>query len=94
MDLTYDFLTALNSTSAQPTPQCSPVLKRKFEPKGTITNSNGVKNDIFSSVFKIEDIKIILNSNHFDIYEDYNKIYFKTKTISFECNKNLFLNSN
>jgi hypothetical protein len=94
MDLTYDFLTALHSTLAQPTPQCSPVLKRKFEPKGTITNSDGVKHNIFSSVFKIEDIKIILNTNHFDIYEDSNTIYFKTKTMSFECNKNLFLNSN
>ena len=92
MDLTFDLLTALNSTLAQPTPQCSPVMRRKYEPKGTITNSNGVKHDIFSSVFKIEDIKIILNSDNFDIYENSNIIYFTTETMSFECDKNLFKN--
>lgn len=93
MDLSTNLLTALSASLIQPTPQSSPVLMRKVtEPKGTITFKNGNRQDVFSSKFTLNDIKIILGTDNFNIIEKSDTICFKTNIneIIFECKKILF----
>jgi len=93
MDLSTNLLTALNAYLVQSTPQCSPNFKRKvIEAKGTITFQNGNTQELFSSKFSSNDIKIILDTDNFDINEINETLYFTTKknNIKFKCNKILF----
>jgi hypothetical protein len=101
MEFNALMLTALNSCLTQATPcnspqisqNNSPLLSRKVkQAKGNIKYPNGETKIIYSSMFSLEDIKILLGDNSITYYTDENDtMYFSnSKSIIFECDKILF----
>ena len=87
--------TALNTTLDQPTPQCSPVTTRKNvkQASGKLYNTTHVILEVFSSHFTFNDIKIILNTDNFNIIEKQNKLIFQNFERSFVIDKHLYYNN-
>jgi hypothetical protein len=85
-------ITALNTTLEQPTPHCSPILNRKDlkQASGKLFNTTNIIHEIYSSQFTLNDIKIILGTDDFNIIEVEDKLIFKYIESSFVIDKCLY----